>query len=111
MFAKKNVSVAMKLKEAFYNISMYFYNKNIIENDQIAGNETESKIPYIESHSNKVLIYQIKSFIKFINNECHIYSLANKKSNCWCNSYLVYLSIAGSHKMVLLLHRRFYKSF
>ena len=42
----------MRMKEAFYNISMYFYNKNIIENDQIAGNETESKIPYIEIHFN-----------------------------------------------------------
>ena len=31
---------------------MYFYNKNILEYAQITRNGTESKIPYIESHSN-----------------------------------------------------------
>ena len=31
---------------------LYLYNKNILEYTQIAQNETESKIPYIESHSN-----------------------------------------------------------
>ena len=41
----------MRMEEAFYNISMYLYNKNILEYAQIARNETESKIPYIESHS------------------------------------------------------------
>ena len=30
---------------------MYLYNKNILEYAQIDRNGTESKIPYIESHS------------------------------------------------------------
>ena len=42
----------MRMEEAFYNISMYLYNKNILEYAQIVWNGTESKIPYIESHSN-----------------------------------------------------------
>ena len=41
----------MRMEEAFYNISMYSYNKNILEYADIAQNGTESKIPYIESHS------------------------------------------------------------
>ena len=41
----------MRIEEAFYNISMYLYNKNILEYAEIARNGTESKIPYIESHS------------------------------------------------------------
>ena len=32
------------------DISMYLYHKNILEYAQIAQNETESKITYIESH-------------------------------------------------------------
>ena len=43
----------MRTDEAFYNISMYLYNKNVLEYAQIARNETESKIPYIEGCSNK----------------------------------------------------------
>ena len=41
----------MKPEERFYNIFKYLYNKNILEYAQIAQNETESKIPNIESHS------------------------------------------------------------
>ena len=37
----------MGMEEAFYNISMYLHNKNILEYAaQIAWNGTESKIPY-----------------------------------------------------------------
>ena len=35
------------MEETFYNISMYLYNKNVLENAQIVRNETESKISYI----------------------------------------------------------------
>ena len=42
----------IRTDEAFYNISMYLHNKNVLEYDQIARNETESKIPYIEGCSN-----------------------------------------------------------
>ena len=31
---------------------LFLYNKYILEHGQIARNETESMIPYIESHSN-----------------------------------------------------------
>ena len=43
----------MRMEEEFYNISMLLYNKDILEYAQTAWNGTESKIPYIESHSNK----------------------------------------------------------
>ena len=39
------------MEEAFYNISMYLYNKNDLEYAHIARNETESKIPYIKGCS------------------------------------------------------------
>ena len=42
----------MRMDNALYNISMYLYNKNILEYAQIAWNETESKIPYSEGCSN-----------------------------------------------------------
>ena len=45
----------MRTDEAFYNISMYLYNKNVLEYAQIARNETESKIPYIEGCSSNYL--------------------------------------------------------
>ena len=53
-FSQKNLAnIAMRMEdEAFYNISMYLHNKNILRNSQIGRNGTESKIPYIESHSN-----------------------------------------------------------
>ena len=41
----------MRMEEAFYDISMYLYNENILEYAEIARNRTEFKIPYIESHS------------------------------------------------------------
>ena len=48
----------MRMKKAFYKMSMYvvmyMLYKNILEYAQIARNGTESKIPYIESHSNHV---------------------------------------------------------
>ena len=42
------------MEEAFYNISMYLYNKNVLEYAHIARNETESEIPYIKGCSNKL---------------------------------------------------------
>ena len=48
----------MRTDEAFYNISMYLYNKNVLEYAQIARNETESKIPYIEGCSNILCKYR-----------------------------------------------------
>ena len=42
----------MRTTEAFYNIFMYLYNKNILEYGQIARNGTESMIPHTEGRSN-----------------------------------------------------------
>ena len=39
------------MEEAFYNISMYLYNKNVLEYVQIARNEPKSMIHYIEGLS------------------------------------------------------------
>ena len=47
----------MRTYEAFYNISMYLYNKNVLQYAQIAPNETESKIPYIEGCSIKYILW------------------------------------------------------
>ena len=40
----------MRMTVTFYNISMYFYNKNVLEYAQIVQNGMESKIPYVESN-------------------------------------------------------------
>ena len=42
----------MRMEEAFYNISMYLYNKNILEYAQIARSGSKSMILTIESSSN-----------------------------------------------------------
>ena len=42
----------MRNTEAFYNIFMYLYNKNILEYGQIDWNGTESMIPDTEGRSN-----------------------------------------------------------
>ena len=52
----------MRMEGAFNNICMYLYNKNILGYAQIARNETESKIPYIESHSSIYLIQTLPEF-------------------------------------------------
>ena len=52
LFAKNLVSVAMRTAEAFYNIFMYLYNKNILKYGQIVRNGTESMIPDNEGRSN-----------------------------------------------------------
>ena len=52
IYTKNIVNVAMRMEEAFYTISTYLYNKNVLENAQIARNETESKITHIEGRSN-----------------------------------------------------------
>ena len=52
----------MRTDEAFYNIFMYLYNKNVLEYARIARNETESKIPYIEGCS---IIYVFESIVSY----------------------------------------------
>ena len=52
LFAKNLVNVAMRTAEAFYNIFMYLYNKNILKYGRIARNGTESMIPDTEGRSN-----------------------------------------------------------
>ena len=56
-FLKKNiVNVAMRIEEALYNISMYLYNKNILEYAQIVVTHPNSMILDIEGHS-KIDVY------------------------------------------------------
>ena len=50
-FETKLVNLAMRTAEAFYNIFMYLYNKNILEYDHIARNGTESMISDTEGRS------------------------------------------------------------
>ena len=52
----------MRTAEAFYNIFMHLYNKNILEYGQIARNGTESVIPDTEGHSN--------IYLKFFHGSC-----------------------------------------
>ena len=49
---KNLVNVTMRTAEAFYNIFMHLYNKNILEYGQIARNGTESIIADTDGHSN-----------------------------------------------------------
>ena len=51
LFAKNLVNVAMRTAEAFYNIFMYLYNKNILKYGQITPNGTESMILDTEGRS------------------------------------------------------------
>ena len=50
------VNVAMRMEEAFYNISMYLYNKNVLEYAQIARSGPKSMIRNIEGSSIEQLI-------------------------------------------------------
>ena len=50
---KNFVNVAMRMEEAFYNISMYLYNENILEYAQIARSGPKSMIRSIEGSSNR----------------------------------------------------------
>ena len=58
----------MRTAEAFYNIFMYLYNKNILKYGQIARNGTESMIPDTEGRSsildqkNKLLPHGVRVF-------------------------------------------------
>ena len=55
-FETNFVNIAMRTAEAFYNIFMYLYNKNVLEYGQIARNGTESMIPDTEGRSNAYTI-------------------------------------------------------
>ena len=44
----------MRMEEAFYNIYMYLYNKNVLEYAQIARSGPKSMICNIEGSSNKL---------------------------------------------------------
>ena len=57
IFTKHLVDVAMRMEEAFYNISMYLYNKNILEYAQIARSGPKSMIRDIEGLSNIYSFY------------------------------------------------------
>ena len=56
----------MRTEEAFYNISMYLYNKNVLQYAQIAPNETESKL--IRFLILKVALINIHYFISTLQN-------------------------------------------
>ena len=45
----------MRMEEAFYNISMYLYNKNVLEYAQIARSGPKSMIRNIEGSSTKYI--------------------------------------------------------
>ena len=49
----------MRMEEAFYNISMYLYNKNVLEYAQIARSGPKSMIRNIEGSSNRHRVQKI----------------------------------------------------
>ena len=52
-FLQKNLdNVAMRIEEAFYNISMNLYNRNVLKYAQISQSWPKSMIIDIEGHSN-----------------------------------------------------------
>ena len=48
----------MRMEEAFYNIYMYLYNKNVLEYAQIARSGPKSMIRNIEGRSTKYRNYK-----------------------------------------------------
>ena len=62
---KNFVNVAMRMEEAFYNISMYLYNKNVLEYAQIARSGPKSMILTIEG-SSTIAIYLRIFVMEFI---------------------------------------------
>ena len=58
LFAKNLVNVAMRTAEAFYNIFMYLYNKNILNRiwSNYPKNGTESMIPDTEGRSSVYVV-------------------------------------------------------
>ena len=60
LFTKNLVNVAKKTAEAFHNIFMYLYNKNIIEYAQIARNGPKAMIIDIEGHSSFYPLHKYK---------------------------------------------------
>ena len=52
----------MRTAEAFYDIFMYLYNKNILKYGQIARNGTESMIPDTEGRSNVLYMLMVTNF-------------------------------------------------
>ena len=56
IFIKDLVNVAMRMEEAFYKISLYLYNKNVLEYAQIARSGPKSMIRNIEGRSSALLI-------------------------------------------------------
>ena len=65
LFAKNLVNVAMRTAEAFYNIFMYLYNKNILKYGQIARNGTESMIPDTEGRSTNYRIERKPPIVRY----------------------------------------------
>ena len=61
---KHFVNVAMRMEEAFYNISMYLYNKNVLEYAQIARSGPKSMIRNIEGSSKKYISTCISGKLK-----------------------------------------------
>ena len=57
----------MRMEEAFYNIYMYLYNKNVLEYAQISRSGPKSMIRNIEGSSN------IKSKVGYMQNYAHHY--------------------------------------
>ena len=55
----------MRMEEAFYNIYMYLYNKNVLEYAQIARSGPKSMIRNIEGSSKNHPMYKSK-FLDFI---------------------------------------------
>ena len=53
IFMKNFVNVAMRMEEAFHKISMYLYNKNVLEYAQIDRSGPKPMIRDIEGISNK----------------------------------------------------------
>ena len=55
----------MRMEEAFYNIYMYLYNKNILEYAQIARSGPKSMIRNIEGSSRIQPLPLLRSFLNF----------------------------------------------
>ena len=94
----------MRTAEAFYNIFMYLYNKNILEYAQIARSGPKSMFPNIEGPSNKYKIYRI------INKKTHYYKKCKYKKGIIGNT-LSFIGVVEDHvKGTLHFHIIFFGS-
>ena len=72
----------MRMEEPYYNISMYFYNKNVLKYAQIIQSGLKSMIRNIEGRSNILSNDELEVMVGSQNNK-----IQNKKTMVKCSKF------------------------